>query len=46
MKDLGLIRKDTDAEQLSRTSFARLEGVADELTDKVEPPVDPALHLK
>lgn len=46
MKDLGLIRKDTDAEQLAGTSFASLEGVADEITDKVEAPVDPVLQLK
>lgn len=46
MKELGLIKKDTDAEQLARTSFFRLEGVEDEITIKVESPIDPTTHLK
>jgi len=46
MKDLGLIKKDTDADQLARTSFARLEGVEDEITSTVEAPIDPATQVK
>lgn len=46
MKDLGLIKKDTDADQLARTSFFRLEGVEDEITAKVEAPIDPQTQLK
>ncbi len=46
MKDLGLIRKDTDADTLAKNSFAELEGVADEITGTVTPPIDPASQLK
>lgn len=46
MKDLGLIKKDTDAEQLARTSFFRLEGVEDEISTAVESPIDPKTQVK
>lgn len=46
MKDLGLIRKDTDADTLAKNSFIRLDGVADEITGTVEAPIDPATQLK
>ena len=46
MKELGLIRKDTDAETLAKNSFIRLEGVEDEITGTIEAPVDPASQLK
>lgn len=46
MKALGLIKKDTDEVQLSATSFYRLEGVADEITEKIEAPIDPLTQVK
>ncbi|SHO45968.1 NitT/TauT family transport system substrate-binding protein [Anaerocolumna xylanovorans DSM 12503] len=46
MKELGLIRKDTDGEALAKSSFIRLHGVADEITGTITPPVDPASQLK
>ncbi|BCJ99765.1 ABC transporter substrate-binding protein [Anaerocolumna chitinilytica] len=46
MKALGLIRKDTDADTLAKNSFARLDGVEDEITGKVTPPIDPNSQLK
>lgn len=46
MKDLGLIKKDTDADTLAKNSFIRLAGVADEITGTIEAPIDPASQLK
>ncbi|WP_051685249.1 ABC transporter substrate-binding protein [Clostridium sp. KNHs205] len=46
MKELGLIRKDTDADTLAKNSFIRLEGVEDEITGTIEAPIDPASQLK
>lgn len=46
MKALGLIRKDTDADALAKSSFIKLKGVADEITGTVTPPIDPASQLK
>ena|GEM_PF-373842 len=46
MKELGLIREDTDAGQLAKTSFFRLEGVEDEITETIEAPIDPASQVK
>ncbi len=46
MKDLGLIRKDTDADALAKSSFIKLDGVADDITGTITPPVDPKSQLK
>lgn len=46
MKELGLIKADTDANELSKSGFYRLEGVPDEITDTVIPPIDPSSQVK
>ncbi|WOO36952.1 ABC transporter substrate-binding protein [Anaerocolumna sp. AGMB13020] len=46
MKELGLIRKDTDADTLAKNSFIRLEGVEDVISGTIEAPIDPASQLK
>ncbi|MDF2611651.1 MAG: transporter substrate-binding protein, partial [Lachnospiraceae bacterium] len=46
MKDLGLIREDTNADDLAKNSFLRLEGVPDEITGIVEAPIDPLTQTK
>lgn len=46
MKDLGLIRPDTDTAKLAENSFFALEGVPDEITETVEPPIDPKTQIK
>ncbi len=46
MKELGLIKKDTDAETLAKNSFFRLEGVEDTIAGTVEAPIDPNTQLK
>lgn len=46
MKDLGLIKADTDAEALAKNSFLRLEGVPDEITETVGAPIDPKTQIK
>jgi NitT/TauT family transport system substrate-binding protein len=46
MKTLGLIKKDTDTEQLAKTSFFKLDGVPDEVTKVIVPPIDPKTQTK
>ncbi len=46
MKELGLIKADTDAEALAKNSFLRLGGVPDEITETVEAPIDPLTQIK
>lgn len=46
MKELGLIRADTDAGDLAKNSFFKLDGVPDDVTGTVEPPIDPKTQLK
>ncbi len=46
MKELGLIREDTDAEVLAKNSFFKLDGIPDTITETVEAPIDPATQLK
>jgi NitT/TauT family transport system substrate-binding protein len=46
MKELGLIREDTNAEELAKNSFLRLEGLPDEIDGIVEAPIDPATQIK
>jgi NitT/TauT family transport system substrate-binding protein len=46
MKTLGLIKKDTDTEQLAKTSFFKLDGVPNEVTKIIVPPIDPKTQLK
>ncbi len=46
MKELGLIREDTDADALARNSFLRLDGVPDTITETVEAPIDPNTQVK
>lgn len=46
MKDLGLIKADTDADSLAESSFFKLDGVPDNITGTVEPPIDPNSQLK
>ncbi len=46
MKDLGLIKKDTDAAQLAKNSFIRLEGIPDTIEGTVEAPIDPKTQIK
>lgn len=46
MKELGLIRKDTNAEDLAKSSFLRLEGLVDEIVGTVESPIDPNTQIK
>ena len=46
MKELGLIKADTDAEALAKNSFFLLEGVPDNITGTVVPPIDPKSQLK
>jgi NitT/TauT family transport system substrate-binding protein len=46
MKDLGLIKEDTDADALAKSSFLRLDGVPDSITETVEAPIDPATQVK
>ncbi len=46
MKELGLIREDTDADALAKNSFFRLDGVPDSITETVEAPIDPATQIK
>lgn len=46
MKKLGLIKADTDAEALAKNSFFLLEGLPDNITETVVPPIDPKSQLK
>ncbi|WFR54771.1 ABC transporter substrate-binding protein [Anaerocolumna sp. AGMB13025] len=46
MKDLGLIKADTDAAALAKNSFFKLNGVPDSITGTVKPPIDPKSQLK
>lgn len=46
MKELGLIKADTNAEDLAKNSFFRLDGVPDDITETVVPPIDPKSQLK
>lgn len=46
MKDLGLIRPDTDIARLAENSYYDLKGVPDELTETITPPVDPKTQIK
>ncbi len=46
MKELGLIKADTNAEELARNSFLRLEGVPDDITGTVEAPIDSKTQIK
>ena len=46
MKELGLIREDTDADTLAKNSFLRLDGVPDTITETVEAPIDPNTQVK
>lgn len=46
MKELGLIKADTDAEALAKNSFFLLEGVPDNISETVVPPIDPESQLK
>lgn len=46
MKKLGLIKADTDTDQLSKESFFKLPGLPDDVTEKVVPPIDPQTQLK
>lgn len=45
MKELGLIKKDTDAAQLAKNSFIRLEGIPDTIEGTVEAPIDPKTQI-
>jgi NitT/TauT family transport system substrate-binding protein len=46
MKELGLIKEGTDAEELAKTGFYLVDGVSDEVTGTVEAPIDPTSQLK
>lgn len=46
MKELGLIKADTDALALAKNGFYRLEGVPDNIAKTVIPPIDPVTQLK
>ncbi len=46
MKELGLIKADTDADALAKNSFFKLDGVPDNITGTIEPPIDPSTQLK
>jgi NitT/TauT family transport system substrate-binding protein len=46
MKDLGLIKADTDADALAKNSFFKLNGVPDSINGIVKPPIDPKSQLK
>lgn len=45
MKELGLIKADTDANELAKSGFYRLEGVPDNITETIIPPIDPSTQL-
>lgn len=46
MKELGLIKEDTDAKDLAKNGFFLLDGVPDNIADTVEAPIDPTTQLK
>ncbi len=46
MKELGLIKADTDADALAKNSFFLLEGIPDNISETVVPPIDPESQLK
>lgn len=46
MKELGLIKEDTNAEELAKNGFYRIPGVPDNITETIEAPIDPTTQLK
>lgn len=46
MKELGLIKEDTDVQNLAVDGFFILEGLPNEITGIVESPIDPTTQLK
>ncbi len=45
MKELGLIKEDTDAVELAKSGFYRLKGVPDDITETIVPPIDPTTQI-
>lgn len=46
LQKLGLLAKDVNVDELSKNAFYKLDGVADEITGTIKPPIDPETQVK